>query len=404
MEPPLTVGRRPTVRLTEREREILAFERQWWKYAGAKEQAIKDLFDMSATRYYQVLNALHRPSRGPGRRPDAGQAAAPAAHHPPADPLRAAPRHGRLAPVTGPRTRGTPTGTSRRSIRATLTRRRSQLPEPEPEPIYDTGSDAWWRQQAAAQRAAARAGPAPPVAAPAGCPLVPPPELVEPRCSTPRAAGPSPAPPELADLPRRGGLAGGRGAPRSRSRSRSRAGRRGDPRGRGGLGRLPARRRGRLGRRHHGLRRAGGGYEPGRAGGDRAGRARAALGLVPRAGGHRSATAVAADMPERDCPPLPWSRCRSASRTPVKRVSPGRAVPVPGVALLGVLLAIGSLIFFTATTSPRAARPSPCRRSRPRPRPPTPTAHGEPTAEPTPSRRPGRRRRRPRRRRRRSCR
>ena len=44
--------------LTERELEILAFERQWWKYAGAKEQAIKDLFDLSATRYYQVLNAL----------------------------------------------------------------------------------------------------------------------------------------------------------------------------------------------------------------------------------------------------------------------------------------------------------------------------------------------------------
>jgi hypothetical protein len=44
--------------LSERERDILSFERQWWKYAGAKEQAIKDLFDMSATRYYQVLNAL----------------------------------------------------------------------------------------------------------------------------------------------------------------------------------------------------------------------------------------------------------------------------------------------------------------------------------------------------------
>ncbi len=44
--------------LSERDREILAFERQWWKYAGAKEQAIKELFDMSATRYYQVLNAL----------------------------------------------------------------------------------------------------------------------------------------------------------------------------------------------------------------------------------------------------------------------------------------------------------------------------------------------------------
>ena len=44
--------------LTERERAILSFERQWWKYAGAKEQAIRDLFDMSATRYYQVVNAL----------------------------------------------------------------------------------------------------------------------------------------------------------------------------------------------------------------------------------------------------------------------------------------------------------------------------------------------------------
>ncbi|MCX5041932.1 DUF3263 domain-containing protein [Aldersonia sp. NBC_00410] len=44
--------------LSRRERDILAFERQWWKYAGAKEEAIKELFDMSATRYYQVLNTL----------------------------------------------------------------------------------------------------------------------------------------------------------------------------------------------------------------------------------------------------------------------------------------------------------------------------------------------------------
>ena len=44
--------------LSQRDREILAFERQWWKYAGAKETAIRDLFDLSATRYYQVLNAL----------------------------------------------------------------------------------------------------------------------------------------------------------------------------------------------------------------------------------------------------------------------------------------------------------------------------------------------------------
>ena len=44
--------------LSERDEQVLAFERQWWKYAGAKEQAIRELFDMSATRYYQVLNAL----------------------------------------------------------------------------------------------------------------------------------------------------------------------------------------------------------------------------------------------------------------------------------------------------------------------------------------------------------
>ncbi|HEX6684318.1 MAG TPA: DUF3263 domain-containing protein [Candidatus Limnocylindrales bacterium] len=44
--------------LTEREREILAFERQAWRHAGAKEQAIRDRFELSATRYYQLLNAL----------------------------------------------------------------------------------------------------------------------------------------------------------------------------------------------------------------------------------------------------------------------------------------------------------------------------------------------------------
>ncbi|WP_430732303.1 DUF3263 domain-containing protein [Austwickia chelonae] len=44
--------------LTEQETRLLAFERQWWKYAGSKEQAIREIFDMSATRYYQTLNAL----------------------------------------------------------------------------------------------------------------------------------------------------------------------------------------------------------------------------------------------------------------------------------------------------------------------------------------------------------
>jgi hypothetical protein len=44
--------------LSDREREILAFERRWWRYAGVKEQAIRELFGMSSTRYYQLLNAL----------------------------------------------------------------------------------------------------------------------------------------------------------------------------------------------------------------------------------------------------------------------------------------------------------------------------------------------------------
>ena len=44
--------------LSARDGEILEFERQWWKYAGAKEQAIREKFDMSSARYYQVLNAL----------------------------------------------------------------------------------------------------------------------------------------------------------------------------------------------------------------------------------------------------------------------------------------------------------------------------------------------------------
>ncbi|TWH44807.1 LytR cell envelope-related transcriptional attenuator [Rhodococcus rhodochrous J38] len=59
--------------LSRRDLDILAFERQWWKYAGAKEDAIKELFGLSATRYYQVLNALvdrpealaAEPSEGP---------------------------------------------------------------------------------------------------------------------------------------------------------------------------------------------------------------------------------------------------------------------------------------------------------------------------------------------------
>jgi hypothetical protein len=44
--------------LSERERLILSFERRWWRYAGVKEQAIRETFGLSPTRYYQALNAL----------------------------------------------------------------------------------------------------------------------------------------------------------------------------------------------------------------------------------------------------------------------------------------------------------------------------------------------------------
>lgn len=44
--------------LTALEEAMLVFERSWWKYPGAKEAAIRDRFELSPTRYYQILNVL----------------------------------------------------------------------------------------------------------------------------------------------------------------------------------------------------------------------------------------------------------------------------------------------------------------------------------------------------------
>jgi len=44
--------------LSDRDRAILDFERSWWAEPGPKELAIRERFQLSATRYYQVLNAL----------------------------------------------------------------------------------------------------------------------------------------------------------------------------------------------------------------------------------------------------------------------------------------------------------------------------------------------------------
>ena len=48
----------PADGLSEEEREVLAFEKRWWRQPGAKEQAITDTLGMTLTRYYRVLGGL----------------------------------------------------------------------------------------------------------------------------------------------------------------------------------------------------------------------------------------------------------------------------------------------------------------------------------------------------------
>ncbi|WP_457057582.1 DUF3263 domain-containing protein [Mycobacteroides abscessus] len=38
--------------------EVLAFERIWWQHSGGKDQAIRERFGLSPTRYYQQLNQV----------------------------------------------------------------------------------------------------------------------------------------------------------------------------------------------------------------------------------------------------------------------------------------------------------------------------------------------------------
>jgi hypothetical protein len=44
--------------LGEWDRSVLAFERQWWRHAGAKEEAIRREFGVGPTAYYQLLSRL----------------------------------------------------------------------------------------------------------------------------------------------------------------------------------------------------------------------------------------------------------------------------------------------------------------------------------------------------------
>jgi hypothetical protein len=52
----LAMDTRTSPELDEQDLEILDFERQWWKYAGGKETAIRERFGISAVAYYQRLN------------------------------------------------------------------------------------------------------------------------------------------------------------------------------------------------------------------------------------------------------------------------------------------------------------------------------------------------------------
>ncbi|TFD09729.1 DUF3263 domain-containing protein [Cryobacterium sp. TMT1-2-2] len=55
----LPAGSAPiSTQLSERDEAVLAFERQWWRHVGAKEEAIRATFGLSAARYYQLLGAL----------------------------------------------------------------------------------------------------------------------------------------------------------------------------------------------------------------------------------------------------------------------------------------------------------------------------------------------------------
>ncbi len=51
-------GQTHMVELTERDRAILDFERSWWTNDAPKDQQVQERFELSLTRYYQLLVEL----------------------------------------------------------------------------------------------------------------------------------------------------------------------------------------------------------------------------------------------------------------------------------------------------------------------------------------------------------
>ena len=44
--------------MTDRDRDVLAFEARWHRHGGAKEDAIRDELGLEPARYYQLLGRL----------------------------------------------------------------------------------------------------------------------------------------------------------------------------------------------------------------------------------------------------------------------------------------------------------------------------------------------------------
>jgi hypothetical protein len=47
-----------TTGLSHEQAALLDFEKSWWSLGGSKESEIRERFDISPTRYYQLINAL----------------------------------------------------------------------------------------------------------------------------------------------------------------------------------------------------------------------------------------------------------------------------------------------------------------------------------------------------------
>ena len=58
MLPQVVVAKLIAMPLSARDRAILDFEQNWWTESGSKEGAIRQRFQLSPTRYYQLLNDL----------------------------------------------------------------------------------------------------------------------------------------------------------------------------------------------------------------------------------------------------------------------------------------------------------------------------------------------------------